>query len=62
MKDFKITNLRELSTEEQMFLNGGENSTGCSCSVTCTCEGDTPKATADKTAKDVGDALKKRLE
>ena len=34
---FKLTNLRELSTEEQLHLNGGENSDGCSCKCSCDC-------------------------
>lgn len=62
MKDFKLNNLRELSTEEQMQLNGGVNSNGCNCNVTCNCTEESPKATADKDAKAVGDALKKKLE
>lgn len=37
-KEFKLTNLRELSTEEQQRLNGGLNTTGCgSCTCTCIC-------------------------
>ena len=38
MKEFKLSNLRELSTEEQLRLNGGINLTGCgSCTCTCIC-------------------------
>ena len=35
MEKFKLTNLRELSTEEQLRLNGGANSEGCSCKCSC---------------------------
>ncbi len=38
---FKLTNLRELSTEEQLHLNGGANSALCevtSCPCSCSCE------------------------
>ena len=62
MKDFCINNLRELSTEEQMRLNGGSNSNGCTCSCTCKCEGDTPKATQKDTTDAVADAVKKKIE
>lgn len=37
MKKFKLTNLRELSSEEQLHLNGGTNSESCGCSMTCSC-------------------------
>lgn len=44
MDNFKLTNLRELSTEEQIRLNGGCNPATCSgdcsgCSCTCECRG-----------------------
>lgn len=53
MKTFRLTNLRELSTEEQMRLNGGYGSpcdSGCSCSCGCSCECDTknPDASTGK--------------
>lgn len=37
MEKFKLSNLRELSTEEQLRLNGGANSEGCSCKCSCSC-------------------------
>ena len=37
MEQFKLSNLRELSTEEQLRLNGGANSEGCSCKCSCNC-------------------------
>lgn len=40
MGKFNLSNLRELSTEEQLLLNGGANSEDCSCSgcsVSCSC-------------------------
>ena len=50
-KEFKLTNLRELSTEEQQRLNGGLNTTGCgSCTCTCRCTkelNDTKSSTDD---------------
>lgn len=44
MKRFSLSNLRELTTEEQMRLNGGYGSpcdSGCSCACCCSCECDT---------------------
>lgn len=41
--EFKLTNLRELSTEEQVRLNGGSFPMGCdieSCYCTCLCGDD----------------------
>lgn len=43
MKTFVLSNLRELSTEEQLSLNGGNGSpcdSGCSCACECSCECD----------------------
>ena len=43
MEKFKLSNLRELSTEEQLSLNGGNNLAGCgggSCTCTCPCKGE----------------------
>lgn len=37
MKKFKLSDLRELTTEEQLQLNGGANSESCSCSCSCSC-------------------------
>lgn len=37
MENFKLTNLRELSTEEQLSLDGGTNAGGCSCKCSCNC-------------------------
>ncbi len=47
MKNFKLTNLRELSTEEQLRINGGVSSTLCDadcgeCSCTCKCNSQNP--------------------
>lgn len=40
MEKFKLSNLRELSTEEQLDLLGGTCSNGCKCSCgTCNCYG-----------------------
>lgn len=57
MEQFKLTNLRELSTEEQVKLNGGTNSTGCNCNVTCRCSDDSPKSTVNDDAKAIGKKL-----
>lgn len=59
MKDFKLSNLRDLSTEEQMRLNGGYDPATCSadCSCDCTCEckageqSNTTKSSFHKTGK-----------
>lgn len=43
METFKLNNLRELSTEEQLNLKGGSGSpcdSGCSCACGCSCECD----------------------
>lgn len=43
MEKFKLSNLRELSTEEQLSLTGGNNLAGCgggSCSCKCPCKGE----------------------
>lgn len=52
MKTFSLTNLRELTTEEQMRLNGGNGSPcgSCSCRCECSCECDTknPDASTEK--------------
>ncbi len=40
---FKLNNLRELSTEEQLSLTGGSGSpcdSGCHCSCKCSCSCD----------------------
>ncbi len=62
MKKYILNNLRELSTEEQLHLDGGINSNGCTCSTTCSCNDESPKADVDKVAKAVANDLKKRLE
>ena len=52
MENFKLSNLRELSTEEQLRLNGGIDSTGCepkcSCSCTCSCNDGDPSFSIKK--------------
>lgn len=43
--EFKLTNLRKLSTEEQRTLNGGYNPSGCDldkCTCSCLCIGEVP--------------------
>ena len=40
MENFKLKNLRELSTEEQLQINGGSFSQGCTCTVKCICKGE----------------------
>lgn len=62
MKNYKLNNLRELSTEEQLHLNGGTNSNGCNCTVTCYCSKESPTADQDKVAKEVANATKKKIE
>lgn len=62
MERFKLTNLRGLSTEEQMNLNGGIDVQGCTCKCTCTCEDKAPKSSQKSAANDVADGVKKKLE
>lgn len=56
MEQFKLSNLRELSTEEQLRLNGGANTDECSCascgSCSCSC-GMLDKASTDAIKEDV---------
>ena len=43
MKKFELTNLRELTTNEQLYIDGGSNPSGCKldkCSCTCLCMGE----------------------
>ena len=58
MKEFKLTNLRQLTTEEQMRLNGGalpENcSADCTCKCTCTCNDKNPKSSSSKDCSNTG--------
>lgn len=61
MKQFKLTNLRELSTEEQLCLNGGVNSTGCNCNVSCKCSDDAPSKDVNDASKAVGKKLSESL-
>ena len=68
MKKFRLTNLRDLTSEEQVMLNGGSMSQLCDhdcgeCSCTCKCNGSTSESNADSSA-DTGalakDAAKER--
>lgn len=59
MEKFKLTNLRELSNEEQLHLNGGLNSEGCSSCGTCSCGRNTLQEIKDTV---VQDAKKQRNE
>lgn len=59
MRDFKLTNLRELSTEEQLRINGGVSSTLCdadcgTCSCTCKCDSEDPSCSNSNSSKDLG--------
>lgn len=58
MKNFKLTNLRELSTEEQLRINGGLSSTLCdadcgTCSCTCKCDSQDPSSSNSNSSKDL---------
>ncbi len=57
MKNYKLNNLRELSTEEQMRLNGGNDSTACSCSCSCSCE----KEGSDSNVKDAKNEVTQKV-
>lgn len=37
MNNIKLINLRELTMEDQLKLNGGANSEGCTCKCSCNC-------------------------
>lgn len=60
MENFKLSNLRELSTEEQLRLNGGLGSNAsCSCSgCSCSCTKDSPSATVKEVTDGAKDAVK----
>ncbi len=58
MKDFQLNNLRELSIEEQLHLNGGAAPQTTNCSkCTCSCE----KEGSDDNVKDAKDAVKQKM-
>lgn len=58
MEQFKLTNLRKLSTEEQIQLNGGNAPMSASCSkCTCSCE----KEGSDDNVKDAKDQVKQKM-
>ena len=61
MENFKLSNLRELSTEEQLRLNGGVGvNASCSCSgCSCSCTEESPKATVDLVTDGAKDEVKK---
>lgn len=60
MENFKLSNLRELSTEEQLNLNGGFGSNAsCSCSgCSCSCREKSTKATVDEVTDGAKEAVK----
>lgn len=57
MKNYKLTNFRKLSTEEQIHLNGGTSPASCSADCgTCDC---TCKCTSQDPSKSVGNEFAK---
>lgn len=58
MKSFKLTNLRELSSEEQLKLNGGSmpeacDDVECVCECPCQCNSKNPDgSTSESSSKD----------
>lgn len=58
MKELILSNLRQLSTEEQIRLNGGSVAgpcdAKCSCTCYCKCDNKNPKAPCDKEFSDSG--------
>ena len=64
MEKFKLSNLRELSTEEQLRLNGGADSnvscSACSCS-SCACTKDHPTTEASNVKNEVVDGVKEGI-
>ena len=60
METFRLTNLRELSTEEQLRINGGMDSTGCkadcgACTCPCKCNSKNPSKSVGESNADSGD-------
>lgn len=60
MENFKLSNLRELSTEEQLRLNGGYGANAsCSCgSCSCSCTEESPKATVHDVTEGAQEAVR----
>ena len=60
MENFKLSNLRELSTEEQLRLNGGVGATAsCSCGTcNCSCTQESPSATVHDVTEGAQNAVK----
>lgn len=61
MEKFKLTNLRELSINEQCNLNGGSNVSFCDveeCDCTCTCKCN-PKNTSQSVSDSNGNTYAK---
>ncbi len=59
MKDFKLTNLRQLTTEEQMHLNGGVMPENCSadcgtCNCPCKCTNNDPSKSVGNDSANTG--------
>lgn len=59
MERFKLTNLRNLSTEEQMRLNGGSLPENCSadcgtCKCPCKCDNQNPSKSIGDSSADTG--------
>lgn len=59
---FKLTNLRELTIEEQLNLEGGTSPISCNCNIKCQCTKDAPQTDTNDTSKAVGSKVKKDLE
>lgn len=54
MKKYRLSNLRELSTDEQLQLIGGTNNTGCSsCSKCSGCKGEINQVIKDGVVEQV---------
>jgi hypothetical protein len=59
MESFKLNNLRNLSTEEQMRLKGGSMPENCSancgtCSCYCKCDNQNPSKSVGESSADSG--------
>ena len=57
MKKVNLLNLRELSSEEQLALNGGTalcDIDGCGCSCPCKCNKDNPSRTVGNEFSETG--------
>lgn len=59
MEKFKLSNLRELSTEDQLNLSGGYGTNTACSSCSCSCTKKTPSATKNEVVDGLKEGIKK---